>query len=386
MKACLLAALLLACACSRPQEERPKLAAEGLPAPELHLPKLLNAPLSSLKGWPALRGKVVVLEFWASWCEPCVDGLPRLNQLAAKFAGKPVVFIFITDESEAAVRAFLADHRADGWVAPESGQAPFKAFRVYDIPRTVLVDKAGKVAAFTSPEEVSEGDISTLLSGRPLRVNVQDGDPSSVHISSGAALAEFSIAPAEGGGGSASYGPDFIYASGMPLSYALQAVFGSADRLDVKPNAEAAMARAYDIRLRVPADRAASRKEFFLNGLQAALGLKVRESSSEAWVYALKTAPGGPLNVRKADAYSAARLDGTVLRADGASFEALASAIKDRVHEPVLDETGASGPLAYSFDLGLPDVKGMDSQLRARLGLRLQRVKRRIRTLEVSRK
>lgn len=387
MKGLFLAALLLVpAACSRPPAARPKLAKEGLPAPELRLPKLLNAPVTELKGWADLRGKVVVLEFWATWCEPCADNLPLVNRLAGKFAGKTVVFIFVSDESEAAVKSFLADHRMDGWVAPESGQGPFKAFRVYDLPRAVLVDREGKAAAFYPSDVVPEGDIEALVAGRPLRANAPGGDPSSVSISSGDALAEFSIAEAAGGGGSASYGPGFMYAFGMPLRYALEAVCGKADRLEVKPGAEAVMAKVYDMRLRVPAGRAGEKKDFFLKGLEVSLGLKVRETSAEAWIYALKTVPGGPLNVKRPDAYGGTKLDGSVFAADGASFAPLAAALKDRLRQPVADETGVSGPLSYSFDLAPPDVNGLDARLRSRLGLRLERVKRRIRTLEVSRK
>jgi hypothetical protein len=182
------------------------------------------------------------------------------------------------------------------------------------------------VEAFAYPGDISEGDIETLLAGRPLRANAPGGDPAAVTISSGSALAEFSMAEAAGGGGTASYGPDFMYASGMPLGYALEAVCGKADKLEVKPDARAAMSKVYDIRLRVPAARAASKKEFFLKGLEAALGLKVRETSAMAAVYALKTVPGGPANVRRADAYGGAMVEGTVLNAEGASFDALASA------------------------------------------------------------
>jgi thiol-disulfide isomerase/thioredoxin len=384
MERLLLAALLLlSAACSRPGAERPRLAQDGLPAPELRLPKLLNAPLPGLKGWEDLRGKVVVLEFWATWSEPFSESLPRVNQLAARFAGKPVVFLFITDENEAAVKTFLSGRRLDGWVAPAAGQEPFKAFRVYDLPKAVLVDREGRVAA-SYQTEASEGDIASLLAGRPLRPNAPGGDPAAVRISSGDALAKFSMAEAAAGGGFASYGPGFMYASGMPLRYALEAVCGKADRLEVKPGAAAAMAKVYDIRLRVPRSGAAAKKEFFLKGLEAALGLKVKETSADALVYALRTVPGGPRNVRAAGAYGGSAAEGSVLKADGATFEALAAALGERLRVPVYDETGVAGPVAYAFDLGQPDLKGMDAQLRARLGLRLEKVKRKLRMLEVS--
>ena len=58
--------------------------------------------------WQSLRGKVVVLDFWASWCAPCLASFPKMNALQAQFAGKPVVFFSVTYEKPGAVRAQLA--------------------------------------------------------------------------------------------------------------------------------------------------------------------------------------------------------------------------------------------------------------------------------------
>ena len=375
-KICCAALLLLPSACQKPPMERPALVRTGQPAPELRLKKLLNAPLPELKGWTELAGKAAVIEFWATWCEPCVDNIPHFNELAEKFKDKPVVFISVTDESEADVRAFLADHKLGGWIAPEAGAEVFKAFRVYGRPYTVLVGPDGNVSALTYPSEVTEAVVERLISGGPAETGALAPATD--------VLAEFYIAEAKGGGGTAQYGPDFMSAAGMPLEYALESVFGRVDELDVAPAAKTAMAASYDIRLRLPPGRAELKREFFLNGLETALGLKIKETVREAEVYILKAAPGGPVNVKPAAAFGGSKYAGAEFNVSGASFGVLASALKARLKEPVLDETGAAGPFSYSFDFSSSDPKGMNVQLRKQLGLKLERKLRKLRTLRVT--
>jgi len=73
----------------------------GEPAPEISLDLLLpERPVADVI-LHALAGKAVVLEFWATWCGPCIAAIPHLNDLAAKFENRPVVFLAVTDEARA---------------------------------------------------------------------------------------------------------------------------------------------------------------------------------------------------------------------------------------------------------------------------------------------
>jgi uncharacterized protein (TIGR03435 family) len=382
-RACL-AALLLLAACGKPSGERPRLAKAGLPAPELRLPVLLNAPLPELAGWQQLKGRAVVLEFWASWCEPCVDNIPHLNELAAKFRDKPVVFISITDESQAAVTAFLKEHRMEGWVAPAAAPEVFKAFRVYGRPHTVLIDRDGKVSAFTSPGQVNAGTLEELLAGRLRRDEGKDAD---MHADEDkgpdpSVLAEFYLARSSGTA-TARYRQDHFSARAMTLRMAFNFILGSVDRLDLGPGTKELVDASYDIRLAAPTTGPDRKPEIFMKGLAFAAGLKVSSEQREEEVYALKTAPGGLRSPRRRTQQAPVVFDGVTLKTAGASFAALALQLGERLGRPVLDETREEGPFEYSFTFETRDPKVADAQLRRELGLRLDRVRRKIRVVTV---
>ena len=67
-------------------------------APDFSVATVLGAPVKKVAGLKDFAGKVVYLEFWATWCPPCVAGIPRTNRIIDKLAGEPVVFLFVTDE------------------------------------------------------------------------------------------------------------------------------------------------------------------------------------------------------------------------------------------------------------------------------------------------
>ncbi|OGR44096.1 MAG: hypothetical protein A2X35_12930 [Elusimicrobia bacterium GWA2_61_42] len=385
MKRLFLACLVLAlAACAKPAAERPKLARAGQPAPELRLPKLLNAPFLSLAGWQDLKGKAVVLEFWATWCEPCVDNIPHLNELAEKFRDRPVVFISVTDESEAAVLAFLKERKLAGWVAPEAGPEAFKAFRVYGRPHTVLIGKDGNVKTFTYPSEVTPEKIEELLAGR---LRPSPGKDAGLHAAEDAGpdpsvLAEFHLARSSGTP-SVKYQHEFFSARALTLRMAFDFVLGAADRLDLGPGVAEVMDASYDIRLVAPSRAEDRKKDLFLKGINFALGLRVTQEVREEEVYVLKKVPGVPQGARRTKDFSGVSFDGVSLKTAGSSFLVLAGYLGEKLGRPVLDETREEGPLEYSFTFETRDPKVLDAQLRRGLGLRLDRLKRKIKVLTV---
>jgi thiol-disulfide isomerase/thioredoxin len=172
-KTIITAAMLALAACSRPAE-RPGSAKVGEPAPQIELTEILRGDVKEINGWEDFKGKAVVLEFWSPDCEPCVENLPHLTALAGKFSGRPVVFISAALAPKDEVAEFLKDHEMAGIVAADTPMALFRSFKGRGIPHTILIDKDGKVAAFTYPSMVTEETLENLLAGKNLPTIVEE--------------------------------------------------------------------------------------------------------------------------------------------------------------------------------------------------------------------
>jgi len=112
----------------------------------------------------SLKGKVVVLDFWATWCGPCRGQHPLYEQVKQRFKDNPdVVFLSIdTDEDREPVRRFLEEEK---WVDPvyfEDGLS--RALRIATIPTTIVIEKRGLV--FSRLNGYAPGRFVDLLTGR----------------------------------------------------------------------------------------------------------------------------------------------------------------------------------------------------------------------------
>ncbi len=136
----------------------------GEPAPELSIERTIpgGAPLTV----ESLRGKLVIVEFWATWCGYCIEEIPRLNALSEQFPD--VQFISVTDERASAVEPFLARHPIRGTVALDRAGATFKAYGVETRPRTVLIGKDGIHLATMHPAQLTAEVMADFAAGRPV--------------------------------------------------------------------------------------------------------------------------------------------------------------------------------------------------------------------------
>ena len=356
-----LAALL--CACAKPETPGAK------PAPDVPL-SLLQAGKPALSRWSEVSGQAVVLEFWSTWCEACVEEIPRLAALAAKFEGRPIRFISVSDEPRSTVAEFLKTHPMPGWVAYDGGEA-FRAFKVRGRPQTVLLDPKGRVAARTYPTLVTEAVLENLLAGRETGLQDQDADEPAAAADKGEALLSMRIATADPAEKmTMRFGPSLFETRNFPLSSVLSQVYEtSSERLILPPGLSKA---SYDITGSVP--RQADVHALVRAGVEAAFGLRSRKErrSMEVWILKSGTGrPGAGLRVsesKHAGGYSTADGDVSV---QGHSMAEAAALLGEIIRKPVVDETGLRGRYSFELKWERGNTESLREKLRQELGLEL---------------
>jgi cytochrome c biogenesis protein CcmG, thiol:disulfide interchange protein DsbE len=94
-----------------------------------------------------LRGQVVVVNFWASWCIPCRDEAAFLENTWQAYKGRGVVFLGIDwVDPEPDARAYLTQYHISYWNGPDLGTAISPLFRIKGVPETYVIDKNGNLA------------------------------------------------------------------------------------------------------------------------------------------------------------------------------------------------------------------------------------------------
>jgi peroxiredoxin len=94
-----------------------------------------------------LRGKVVLVNFWATWCPPCRKEMPDLDALYNKFKDQGFVVLAISDEEAAKVAPFIAERKISYPVLLDPGRKVNDAFVVEGIPKSFVYDRGGKMVA-----------------------------------------------------------------------------------------------------------------------------------------------------------------------------------------------------------------------------------------------
>jgi thiol-disulfide isomerase/thioredoxin len=112
------------------------------------------------------RGQVVLLNFWATWCGPCREEMPSIEQLKKKLAGRPFVVLAVNvDEPDSRVRKFLTQLPLDFPVLMDSGGRVTREWKVRILPASFLIARDGRIRYTVTGElDWANGHVVKLVS------------------------------------------------------------------------------------------------------------------------------------------------------------------------------------------------------------------------------
>ena len=144
--------------------ESPDKSVEGEPAPEIELPPLAGGPERSLADW---RGQVVVLNYWASWCEPCREESPLLERWHRRISKQNATVLGVNAlDVTSDAQDFIDEYSLTYPHLRDKDGSTQDDFGITGYPETFVIDREGKVAAFASgpvDEKFMRENVTPLL-------------------------------------------------------------------------------------------------------------------------------------------------------------------------------------------------------------------------------
>jgi uncharacterized protein (TIGR03435 family) len=367
----------------------------GAKPPPLQLEKVLQAPADAQASWDALKGQVVVLEFWATWCGPCIAAIPHLNDLAEEFKDKPVQFIAITDEEEKIVAPFLKKKPIHAWVGLDTDKSVHKDYAISGIPHTVVIDRKGKIAAITYPTALTKQHLNDLLAGKKLGLaapergeGLRAGQLPGSKNEAREPLFQVLIRPSDGSNSSSASGQGNITTLGSTVLDILSACYGI-NSVRIVTNSFLPDGK-YDFVVKTAAKENDVAKDWLRQAVEATFGLNTGRETREMDVYVLTAT--NPEAIKLTSTVSTGGSSSSSgpgrMQAINASIKSLAWSLESRLIRPVIDETKLTE--RYDFELKWeckdqehPDSDVLAKAVREQLGLELTPAKRPVEVLVV---
>ncbi len=349
---------------------------KGTPAPPLESLTLVQAPLGARADWASLKGKVVVLEFWATWCSPCVASLPHLNQLVESLDPTKFQFISIDDEDQKAIETFLSRKKMSGWVGVDRSGGVFHLYGVESRPTTIIVDGKGKIVAVSEIDSVTAADLRAVAAGKSVVFKpAMEITEASVPSSPDAERSLFDVSVSKAAPDEKTVlakhpptGTDLLGEDADSLMTDVFNMFGN--RYVLKgPVPEG----RYDLRVNSVDVPQTVVNSIVQQAVLAALHLQIQSKTLTRPAYVLRaTDASKKLLSSSASTHPAKRgyWNGKFLLMNG-TMDDLAYVLATGLENPVINETGIDGTFDARFKAAGGDVDSLNAVLKKTLGLEL---------------
>jgi len=374
--------------------------------PPLTLSETIQGPSLNEISWDKLKGKVVVLEFWNINCTPCVEAIPRLNELVEQFSNR-VVFISISDDNEDYLKKFLKRRPIKSWLVLDGLLNPTRtAFDVSGIPHTVIVDASGKVAAITHPALLKSLNLEEIVAGKPCSLPVPQlylpSDRDVIAITNPAPTdVKISIKgpfpwPDKGPFGSRGWArsksfPDFE-AEKASLEDVIPEFF------HISPKLVFAKTKLpdglYDISAIAPQTEMSELKQQFAQKLKTNFGIEVQTKKQNVKVYVMTVVATNAPGIKQVQRNGGGGQRPGGFYLNGTKMDDIASFMELSLDKPIINETGLAG--LWSVDVkwqmskselnsdSNPDPDKVIKAVREQLGFELTSTNRTLEVLEVT--
>jgi len=340
----------------------------GKKSPELTFENILNFEKNNAK-LSDFKNKIVILDFWATWCASCIKSLPQLEELQTNFSND-VQIITITDDPEARIKKFLDKREMKLPIVIDEKRELAKDFPHRTIPHTVVIDKSGIIKAVTTPSEITEELINKILKNQEVNVKEKKDainfDPSIPLSGNENFTYQITITPFKDGypsfanptGGKGPYHGRRIIATNLSASslYEIAYQFPTAVRTIVEVTDKSKFdwnrQNAICFDLIVPEDLADNRFRIMKQQLDIYFGYESIVEERVRPVKILKQIEGKKVEIKESQKGTEpfASYSGRGLSMKGSPIETVTSFLESQIKKPVLNETN----LNRLYDLDLP--------------------------------
>jgi peroxiredoxin len=147
-------------------------------APEIALEAIYNKKDDQIPTLASLKGKIVILDFWATWCSPCLKAFPKHNKLYKKYQDSGVEFIAITDDPKEQLEDFLAKMKLDFWIARDDDQTEFTNYKIVPRPQIYIINREGIVVY--QGKEITEEMLKEVIKTNTISATFNSSKPSQI--------------------------------------------------------------------------------------------------------------------------------------------------------------------------------------------------------------